>query len=346
MPYLQTNNLIKIRFPSSFTKNYWTIEEKSKKTLFAVPRLAVLITVTCAKPITNDALFTCLLNNQQVDRDKIEKTLDSLISKNIILSSEIFPRSTALMNWKKSGWEAAADYHFFTWDAPFLDYSKDGGGHDQDRKNMLQYQEAQPDDQRCKAYKEFLDRHDLPILAELSSSLEIKNLLLPDKIKLLLSLAFGKKGEKTCHWSDAPLIRRTSPSGGSRHPTEGYFLSHVNGISKGWHHIQADPPSLIYLSPFSQETDFFENENSAPLGVIVLTSVFERNMYRYREPRTFRTIHMDAGHILETIESAGNELGFETKVTMNFDEGAILNKLKASKFEEGVMAIVIIKEKI
>jgi SagB-type dehydrogenase family enzyme len=345
MSYLQTNNLVKIRFPSSFTKNYWTIEEKSKKTIFAVPKLAVLIALACAKPMTKDDLLDFLLDKQQADRDKIEKTLDSLLSKNIILSSEIFPQSNAWMNWKKSGWEAAADYHFFTWDAPFLDYSKDGGGHDRDRKNMVQYQEAQPDDQRCKVYKEFLDRQNLPVPTEFAS-LEIKNLLLSDKIKLLLSLAFGKKGEKACHWSDVPLIRRTSPSGGSRHPTEGYFLSHTYGISKGWHHIQADPASLVYLSPLSQEVDFLENESSAHLGAIVLTSIFERNMYRYREPRTFRTIHMDAGHILETIESAGNELGFEIKVSMNFDENAILKKIKASKFEEGVMAIVTLKEKI
>lgn len=342
MMFLQTNNQIKIRVPSVLTKNYWTIEEKSKKTTYAVSKLAVLITVACSRQITKANLLNYLLEKQQINEDRAEETLNSLIFKNIICSSEIEHHDSEI--WKKTGWEAAANYHFFTWDAQFLDYSKEGGGHDLDRKKMVRYQEAQPDNFRCKSYKTFLEQQPLPIITEFPS--EVKDLEMPDKIKLLLSLAFGKRGEKACHWSNVPLFRRTSPSGGSRHPTEGYFLSQIESLRKGWHHVQTEPPSLIYLAPFSKDLAFFERENPGYLGAIVLTSIFERNMYRYREPRTFRTIHMDSGHVLATIELISNELGIETQVLMNFDENEILKKINASKFEEGVMAVILLREKI
>ena len=139
-------------------------------------------------------------------------------------------------------------------------------------------------------------------------------------------------------------MRRTSPSGGSRHPTEGYFISHMPGIATGWHHVQADPPYLVHLCDSAEEHSSVEVAGQSKLGTIILTSVFERNMYRYREPRTFRTIHMDVGHILETIEMLGRELGIETQVQLDFDEQAVLKKIGASKLEEGVMAVVTLRE--
>lgn len=226
---------------------------------------------------------------------------------------------------------------FFCLGHSFLDYSKEGGGHELDRKKMIQYQKEQPDNHRFKSYSNFFDRQELLFKYQPNASLH-------EKIKIILSLAFGKRGEKQCHWSQTPLIRRTSPSGGSRHPTEGYFLSLMNEIPSGWHHVQMDPPSLVHFSNHSEPT-FLETFDQQTFGFIVLTTIFERNMYRYREPRTFRTVHMDAGHIVETIEQLGKEFGIKTNVHLNFDETDILEKIGASKFEEGVMAVISLKEK-
>ena len=347
MTYLQTNDLVKIRFPSNLTKQYWAIEEKSKKTTFAVPKLAVLIAVACVKPRTREDLFYDLQKKYYYDINKIEKILNSLISKNIIYElchSQKFCNNVA--KWRKSGWGAAADYHFFTWDAPFLDYSKNGAGYDIDRKNMLRYHQEQEDRERCKSYSVFFNKLSLSEPISVSLPENIKKLLAIDRIKLLLSLAFGKSGEKPCHWSSVPLMRRTSPSGGCRHPTEGYFLSISNEIPKGIYHIQADPTTLVHISHFSEDDHIFVNESPTCLGAIILTSIFERNMYRYREPRTFRTIHMDTGHLIETINMLAIEFGFEAIVQMNFDENKILKRIQSSKFEEGVIAIITLEEGI
>ena len=50
-----------------------------------------------------------------------------------------------------------------------------------------------------------------------------------------------------------------------------------------------------------------------PFALIVLTSRFSRNMYRYREPRTFRTVHMDVGHLSGSVMLLASAIGLQTK---------------------------------
>lgn len=351
--YLQTNITIKLRFPSSMTKNYWAIEEPSQKTLYAVPLIGALMVVACVKPVTQSTLFEFLISKLHTHTAQLELTLKHLISKKIICLIEnqkdfnnFFDN---FLNWANSGWDDAANYHFFTWDAPFLDYTKEGGGHDIDRKKMIGYQSFELDSQRYKQYDAPLKNILLPTLNFSEPVDQAQNYTISERIKHLLSITFGKTGEKPCYWTDTPLIRRTSPSGGSRHPTEGYFLSlGLQDIMRGFYHIQTDPISLCLISSDTErllERFIIEKISDPPIiGAIILTSVFERNMYRYREPRTFRTIHMDVGHILATIEMLGKEFHIKTRIHLKFNENFILQQIGALKLEEGVMAIVTLYE--
>ncbi|PJD94643.1 MAG: hypothetical protein CK425_11085 [Parachlamydia sp.] len=240
--YLQTNLTIKLRFPNTMTRNYWAIEEPSQKTLYAVPFIGALMTVACAKPISQSTLFESLALKFHIDIEQFEKMLKDLISKKIIISLEkekdCNPSFDNFLTWTKSGWDDAANYHFFTWDAPFLDYTKEGGGHDMDRKKMIGYQKLQSDTQRYKKYDAPAENMQLPTLNSSLPIEQIRDCSTSERIKHLLSFVFGKKEEKPCHWTDTPLIRRTSPSGGSRHPTEGYFLSlTLQDIKQGFYHI-------------------------------------------------------------------------------------------------------------
>jgi len=350
---LQTNITTKLRFPSSLTGNYWAVEELIEKKLYAIPFIGALLVVACAQPITRSDLFQFLASKKKIDLEKLEKTLESLISKNIIIPIENQEAHRPLFdnfrNWVKSGWENAAYYHFFTWDTLFLDYTKEGEGYEIDRKKMKNYESLEPDVQRLKKYEAPIRSLKLTSLDLLPCAEEVKSYSISEKTKYLVSLAFGKKGQKECHWNNIPLIRRTSPSGGSRHPTEGYFLSMaVQGIEKGLYHVQTDPISLSLISSnitnLSRDFTLKEEKEFYPIGVIFLTSVFERNMYRYREPRTFRTIHMDIGHILSTIEILGYELGIKTKIQLNCPESSLLEYIGVSTFEEGVMAAVTLYE--
>lgn len=352
---LQTNITAKLRFPSSLTKNYWAIEELSEKKLYAVPFIGALMAVACAKPITKSTLFEFLVSKLCIHVEQLESALKSLISKNIIIPSEKQEDYRSLfdnfLNWTRAGWDDAASYHFFAWDAPFLDYTKEGEGYDVDRKKMIAYQSLQPDTQRYKKYDAPLNNIPLPSLNFFLTNDQAQSCTISERVKQLLSFTFGKKGEKPCHWIDVPLIRRTSPSGGSRHPTEGYFLSlNLEDIKQGFYHIQTDPVSLCLISLDThyllKELQKDQDPDYQILGAIFLTSVFERNMYRYREPRTFRTIHMDIGHILATIEMLAKEFQIKTRIHLNFNENAILETISTSVLEEGVMTVITLhKEK-
>lgn len=349
--YFQTSPTTKLRFPSPMTENHWAIEEPAQKILYAVPFIAALMIVACVKPISKKDLFEFLVLKQSVSIELLEKTFKSLVSKKILILTEMHkipdPLLENFLNWVKSGWDDAANYHFFTWDAPFLDYTKEGKGHEVDRKRMVDYQQLEPDIERYKIYEAIQADLPLPCLNSAYVNEGSDKEKFSSQVRYLLSLTFGKRGEKPCHWTEIPLIRRTSPSGGSRHPTEGYFLSYDNrDIPKGLYHIQTERPTLRWIS--AGDSEFFErpalNKYSSPYGAIILTSVFERNMYRYREPRTFRTIHMDIGHILSTIELLAKKFGIGTCIHLKFNETSILQHLKSSKLDEGVMAVVTLHE--
>ncbi len=340
----QTSIAIKIRFPNSRTDWQWAIEEQTQKTTYAVPRAAVIMAIGCAKPITKHDLYLFLTSKLEIKNEIFENTLASLVEKKIIFFSHQLKKDKHLKNikmWKRSDWNDAADYHFYTWDAPFLDYTKKGKGHEIDRKKMLKYQDVEPDTFRCKKYADVKQRHFLPFPA----AIEGKELSTEESVKYLLASVFGKTGEKPCHWTNTPLMRRTSPSGGSRHPSEGYFVpSDLLDMENGFYHIQSDPTALCLLCSQFDEI-FYDHPPASHLGTIIITSVFERNMYRYREPRTFRTVHMDVGHVIASIELISNELGLESHVSLRFNKNSILKAIGSSNLEEGVMAVVSIRKK-
>src|ERR1700722_19343742 len=85
MEYLQASIAIKIRFPSAMTENYWAIEEQTEKTTYAVPFLAALMAVACAKPIEKSALFAFMFSKVSTSPEVLEKTLSSLLDKKIVL---------------------------------------------------------------------------------------------------------------------------------------------------------------------------------------------------------------------------------------------------------------------
>jgi SagB-type dehydrogenase family enzyme len=166
-----------------------------------------------------------------------------------------------------------------------------------------------------------------------------------ERLKTLLVIALGKRSEVSCTWTPVPLMRRTTPSGGSRHPTEGYFLSFdIPNLPSGWYHVQADPCELVLINSINQaDKQILYSEQVSSAGMIILTSNFKRTMYRYREPRAFRVPHMDVGHMLTTIEVLAKELNIPIRCHLNFNETYILDKIHSSKFDEGVLAVVTVQ---
>lgn len=268
--------------------------------------------------------------------------------------------SRLVSRWARAGWIDAADYQLVAHDYPFLDY-RENEERRTDTERMLSYAQQGEDTDRIKIYPECIGRVSMPPPSEdlLLVPMMGRANVAPDKsqrcvnaetLLSILSMVFGKIGEHRIRWPGVPAIRRTSPSGGSRHPTEGYLVAiNVNGLNCGWYHIRSDIPELELLKKDidhdALEAMFFGPLRRAPCNVsaiVLMTSCVHRNMYRYRECRTFRTIHMDIGHLVVSLEMAAAAHQLQAYAHYAIDENAIEKALGLDPYlEPAIMAVAI-----
>lgn len=367
MCLLHTNLTIRMRPPSILTKNKWLIEDFDSRKTFSIAEPIVSLLIFCLTPQKKETVIKELSENFSLTPDKTQKTIDSLIKKNLlalnddlqITSIDNDKRNSDLfydkyLQWNTYNWGSAADYHFFTYDYPFLDYSDGASGWQIASKRMDEYSEKESDTNRVKKYPDsyvriFFSSSNEELIDDVQEILHEKdfdnNKL--DKLAIIAAFAFLQTTEATIPWKGIPLIRRTSPSGGSRHPTEGYVIVlESKKFDKGLYHIQSMPFSFVELAgnePINTEAIFpelYSDPKQELVAIVVLTSIFARNMFRYREPRTFRTIHMDTGHILGTIELISAHLHVPTKISNQFDEEKVEQLIGIDGLSEGVITSI------
>jgi SagB-type dehydrogenase family enzyme len=126
-----------------------------------------------------------------------------------------------------------------------------------------------------------------------------------------------------------PVILRTSPSGGSRHPIEAYVLAwNVAGLKAGAYHYDSDSKELVDLdrpiasrdiAPMLAHQTYFADAGAA----VIMCPVFARTMWRYEHSRAYRTVLIDAGHLGQTFCLAATALGLAPFTTMAFSEEAL-----------------------
>ncbi|HEY5815287.1 MAG TPA: SagB/ThcOx family dehydrogenase [Solirubrobacterales bacterium] len=220
---------------------------------------------------------------------------------------------TLRREWEANGWAFASEYQLATFSFPFLDYATDGAGADTER--MVEYMAAERDPgiapscdeapgialRPARSVCEGLLPIPLPGNGSSDASLDREALV------EVLSATFGEL--RLGEGDSRTRVRRTSPSGGARHPVEGYILAlDVAGLAVGAYHCCWRRGELHPLGdvPLDEATvraacPWFYRFGE-PGAIVLVTAVLERNMYRYREPRTLRTIFMDAGHLCSTLE--------------------------------------------
>jgi SagB-type dehydrogenase family enzyme len=159
----------------------------------------------------------------------------------------------------------------------------------------------------------------------------------------LLYCSFGKTGTVRLPVLGDSLLKAV-PSGGARHPTEAYLYNFsIKGLPKGLFHYSVRGHSLEVL----REGDFdsevmetvFELRDSVKFAcraVVFVTSRFERNMWRYREPRTFRTIFFDMGHAVQNLVFAARAAGRRSYVGYGYDVERLERLIGIDGLREGV----------
>lgn len=153
--------------------------------------------------------------------------------------------------------------------------------------------------------------------------------LLEADLSTILWFGFGQVGAKKLPVTGKHLLK-VNPSGGSRHPTESYLLLwECADLPRGIYHYGVRDHSLEHIT---NQLDIewiathiagkAEWMTTPPAAVLVLTSRVELSMYRYRENFSYRPIHHDIGHVLETITVVALSLGYAvfTGYSMNTDE--------------------------
>lgn len=259
--------------------------------------------------------------------------------------------------WSRYGWVDTADYQLATLDYPFADYAADG--REIDFQRMREYVSDEPDTKRSKTYPNPKDRIAAPTtlsalegLSESFSSVWTTEPPLQrftkERCLTLMSSVFGVLKRRPL--SDSPelieaAINKTSPSGGSRHPTEAYlFACNIQGLGSGIYHFNINNSSLDEIADLDTSEPALLSMFSGPMrasfqidAFVVMTSVFDRSMWRYREPRSFRAIYMDVGHLCGTLDIVAKSLGLNCLVQHGLSEKPIAKLLGTHTLTEGVI---------
>lgn len=238
-----------------------------------------------------------------------------------------------IAEWTQNRWREAAHYHVATWNYPFN--QANDLGIQKARDKMTMYSTFERDDERYKTYP-LAEKSALPELSECTNDA----LLSSDdesKVRMILTLSTRFYRKSKTRWAGEPLLFRSSPSGGARHPIEAYFVDSCVGSS--FYHVNSYTGNLEAIELDSgadalMDAMFLDRLGWTPRFKIILTCVFSRNWYRYREPRTFRTVHMDAGHICGTIELLCKFTNLTYSVVYLPSDSLLETSIGSSCFEE------------
>ena len=165
-----------------------------------------------------------------------------------------------------------------------------------------------------------------------------------ETVSQLLSLVWGVTG-----YLHSPifgkLLRKTSPSGGARHPGEVYLMAlRVKGLRAGLYHYHPAHHHLETISAhatrdkawlYCARQDFARNA----AALFLMTAVFRRTMWKYHQPRAYRVVLLDAGHLCQTFCLVATWLGLAPFCTAALKDTLIEEDLGIDGVRESVLYV-------
>jgi SagB-type dehydrogenase family enzyme len=252
-------------------------------------------------------------------------------------------------HWAVAGWGSAFDYHRHTTALQLLDYGTAETARI-DKQLMAEYMAGgPPPDLYLERQGELLEMPPPQPLRTETTVGQMYSQSAATKARtfelLALSdfcyLSFGETGRVNFPVTGRQLLK-TVPSGGSRHPTEAYLLVlEVAGVPRGVYHysvrkhalvrISSDDPEAVALASCLVHT---ERLAFTPAVVVVLTSRPARSMFRYRESRSYRVLHLDAGHVLFNAALVARSFGWSSYRAYSPTEEAVESHLQVNGISE------------
>lgn len=313
-----------------------------------------LLLVGALAPVESDQLIGRVVKATGEDPIVVLQRLQSLLDLGFMdFAESAQPVKTAAqlarLAWCQAGWEADYDYLVSTLDMPF--HGGDREGLAEAASVMRVYASEAFDEQRCKRFEDAVLRRPLPELSELiAGASEAVGWPLQQRLLALAACAVAPVRSSSPPWGGAALFRKLHPSGGARHPTEAYLsvAEDLDSLPAGHYHLQVEPLELVRLQPSLAELPLSMLEPTSSrvpfkiVAALTLTTCFARNRYRYRESRTYRTVHMDVGHVLTNVEQLAATLCLAVFVAYTWDSESTERLTGRSGLEEGVLATVFL----
>jgi SagB-type dehydrogenase family enzyme len=164
-----------------------------------------------------------------------------------------------------------------------------------------------------------------------------------EELSTILGLSAGVQKWVRLGNSEAPL--KTSPSGGVCHPIELYVVARaVQGLGPGLYHYAADRHALERLRGRTSEqriraylprSGYFARASA----LVLLTTVFERQLWRYPYSRAYRAALVEVGHIGQTFCLAATSLGLAPFSVMGLADSVIEQDLGIDGITESVLYV-------
>lgn len=126
-----------------------------------------------------------------------------------------------------------------------------------------------------------------------------------------------------------PLIHKTSPSGGARHPVEAYVVAvKVDGLAPGIYHYDTRRHRLneIHRGNMRRRSIAYcvgQEHVKGASALVVMTAVIPREMWKYRTARAYRVVLLDAGHVCQTLCLTATWLGLGAFTTAALKDSLI-----------------------
>jgi putative peptide maturation dehydrogenase len=148
----------------------------------------------------------------------------------------------------------------------------------------------------------------------------------------------------------AVAVKKTSPAGGGLHAVEAYVLvQRVEGLEPGLYHYLAHEHALEPMDVLSPEQAadyayrFVAGQNwfaNVPV-MVIMTARFDRLFWKYRRhAKAWRVVHLDVGHLSQTMYLSAADLGLGAFVTAAINDRLVEQALQLTPMREGAIAIV------
>lgn len=281
--------------------------------------------------------------------------LTSLLSSKLVIPS--VPVDGSILRWEQSGWRDALDFHLAVQDLQFSDDRNDYASWAAVMKTRVDCGEYPEDPGPAKVYAN--QHHKKVDKAQPSSRLATVQEVF-SSTRPFRSYAAGAIDARTLEyvvretylphsWHDSPFgkyFKRSSPSGGARHPIEAYLIVlDVNGLEPGLYHIDTAREVLVELRTADMRkaltTACFQKPGiEFASAAIVLTVRWLRHQYKYQYSRSYRMIMLDVGHLIQSHALIATSVGIQSFLGPSIDDEAVKDLLELSGDDEDPIYVI------